>query len=105
MIDPASGQPMIEPDLARTIGERVTAVLAERNGASVALIVQPRLRRTLAALLRLRAPGCVVLSISELPETQPVEVIAVVGGEPPPQLGLPSPASDPARQPAESMAA
>ena len=106
MIDPATGQPLIEPDLARTIGERVSAILAERGqGGSAALIVQPRLRRSLAALLRLRAPGCVVLSIAELPETQPVEVIAVVGGEPPPTLGLPSPEPSSARQPAESMAA
>jgi len=59
----------------------------------------------LASLLKMRAPGCVVLSIAELPETQPVEVIAVVGGEPPPQLGLPSPEPESARQPAESMAA
>ena len=45
-----------------------------------ALIVQPRARRALAALLKLRAPGCTVLSINELPPTQPIEVIAVVGG-------------------------
>ena len=34
-----------------------------------------------AALLRLRAPGCAVLSINELPAAQPIEVIAIVGGE------------------------
>lgn len=106
MVDSATGQPLIEPDLARTIGERVGAIMAERGGnASAALIVQPRLRRALAALLRLRAPACTVLSIAELPETQPVEVIAVVGGEPPSPMGLPSPEIEPARQPAESMAA
>ncbi len=106
MVDAATGQPLIEPDLARTIGERVAAIVAEHGaGASVALIVQPRLRRSLAALLRLRAPACVVLSIAELPETQPVEVIAVVGGEAPPQRGLPAPEHQSARQPAESMAA
>lgn len=106
MIDPATGQPLIEPDLARTIGERVAEIMAARaQGSPAALIVQPRLRRALTALLRLRAPGCVVLSIAELPETQPVEVIAVVGGEPPPSLGLPSPESPSARQTAESMAA
>ena len=107
MIDPATGQPVIEPDLARTIGERVSTIMAEQaNGASVSLIVQPRLRRAVAALLRLRAPGCVVMSIAELPETQPVEVIAVVGGDPEPMLGLPGPdASSFASQPVESMAA
>jgi flagellar biosynthesis protein FlhA len=53
--------------------------------------VQPRARRTLSAALRFRAPACVVLSISELPQSQPIEVIAVIGGEanaapPPPAL-------------------
>ena len=107
MIDPTTGQPVIEPDLARTIGERVSAIMAARsNGAAISLIVQPRLRRAVAALLRLRAPGCVVMSIAELPENQPVEVIAVVGGDPEPLLGLPGPDdSSPASQPVESMAA
>jgi flagellar biosynthesis protein FlhA len=45
------------------------------------LIVQPRARRPLAALLRVRAPGCAVLSINELPAAQPIEVISVVGGQ------------------------
>jgi hypothetical protein len=31
--------------------------------------------------LRVRAPSCLVLSISELPQSQPIEVIAVIGGE------------------------
>ena len=42
---------------------------------------QQRARRPLAALLRLRAPGCAVLSINELPAAQPIDVIAVIGGE------------------------
>ena len=50
-----------------------------------ALIVQPRARRALTALLRLRAPQCLVLSINELPAAQPIEVIAVVGDETPEQ--------------------
>jgi flagellar biosynthesis protein FlhA len=81
--DPASGQIVIEPDLARSIGERIAAILAKRQpgAATPALIVQPRARRPLAALLRLRAPGCAVLSINELPAAQPIEVIAIVGGE------------------------
>ena len=70
-------------DLARSIGERIAAILASRPpGSGVpALIVQPRARRPLAALLRMRAPGCAVLSINELPAAQPIEVIAIVGGD------------------------
>jgi flagellar biosynthesis protein FlhA len=98
LVDPTTGQPVIEPDLARSIGERVSAEVAGRP-AGAALIVQPRLRRPLAALLRLRAPACAVLSISELPESQPIEVIAVIGGEPPPPpraaIPLPPPGTAP----------
>ena len=81
--DPTSGQIVIEPDLARSIGERIAAILWQRQPGqgTPALIVQPRARRPLTALLKLRAPGCVVLSINELPAAQPIEVIAVVGGE------------------------
>jgi flagellar biosynthesis protein FlhA len=89
--DPSSGQTVIEPDLARSIGERIALIVSQRAGLPPpALIVQPRARRALAALLQLRAPGCTVLSINELPAAQPIEVIAVVGGdsEPAPQLAL-----------------
>jgi flagellar biosynthesis protein FlhA len=81
--DPATGQIVIEPDLARSIGERIATIISKRpaGGATPALIVQPRARRPLAALLRLRAPGCAVLSINELPAAQPIEVISIVGGE------------------------
>jgi flagellar biosynthesis protein FlhA len=91
MHDPATGQPVIEPDLARGIGERISALIAERGPAapSVALIVQPRARRPLAALLRLRAPNCQVMSISELPPSQPIEVISVIGSEAPLQPARP----------------
>ncbi|MDT0506872.1 flagellar biosynthesis protein FlhA [Novosphingobium sp. MMS21-SN21R] len=87
MHDPATGQPVIEPDLARGIGERITAIISERGPGAppIALIVQPRARRPLASLLRLRAPQCLVLSISELPPSQPIEVISVIGGEEQPQ--------------------
>ncbi|MEY2943722.1 MAG: hypothetical protein RLY97_1736 [Pseudomonadota bacterium] len=92
----ASGTPLVEPDLARNIGTRVAAIVAERQGLSApVLIVQPRLRRALAMLLRVRAAGCTVLSIAELPENQPIEVIAVIGGaeeqsRAPPALPAPS---------------
>ena len=96
--DPGTGLPVIEPDLARSIGERIAALVAARQQAlgpaapPIALIVQPRARRALAALLRLRAPSCLVLSISELPPAQPIEVIDVIGGEAPPAPALPVPA-------------
>jgi flagellar biosynthesis protein FlhA len=92
MHDPVSNQPVIEPDLARMIGERIAALSASQgpNAAPLALVVQPRARRVLAALLRLRAPSVLVLSISELPQTQPIEVIDVVGAQAP-QSALPEP--------------
>jgi flagellar biosynthesis protein FlhA len=101
-----TGQPVIEPDLARMIGERI-AMLAEMRGPGaipLTLVVQPRARRTLAALLRLRAPNCLVLSIAELPASQPIEVVDVVGAAPPAHTppGLPSPDD---HELSESMAA
>lgn len=103
MSDPVTGQPVIEPDLARMIGERI-AMLCDARGADevpLALVVQPRARRALSGLLRLRAPSCLVLSIAELPPTQPIEVVDVIGAAPPERSvpGLPHP------DPAESMAA
>ena len=65
--------------------QRIGAILQQRHpdATAPALIVQPRARRALAGLLKLRAPGVVVLSINELPSAQPIEVIAVIGGESP----------------------
>jgi flagellar biosynthesis protein FlhA len=83
MIDPATNQPVIEPDLARSIGDHVRDVLGRRtpDQGACALVVQPRVRRSVAALLRLRAPQCLVISIAELPASQPIEVVAVIGGQ------------------------
>ena len=92
--DPVTGQPVIEPDLARGIGERVAQIISDRGptASPVALVVQPRARRALSALLRMRAPTCLVISISELPPTQPIEVISVIGNEAPrPVPALPQP--------------
>ncbi|HKX77810.1 MAG TPA: flagellar biosynthesis protein FlhA [Novosphingobium sp.] len=103
--DPTTGQPVIEPDLARMIGEHVAGLTAERGPGAMplAMIVQPRARRALAALLKLRAPSCLVLSIAELPAVQPIEVIAVIGAAPQPQaLGHSAQHYDPT---IESMAA
>ncbi len=106
MHDPTTGQPVIEPDLARAIAERIADILAQRGAGAppLALIVQPRARRALAALLRQRTPQCLVLSISELPPAQPIEVIDVIGGETPPQHDLPALAHQPMPQP-EGLAA
>ncbi|MET0251807.1 MAG: flagellar biosynthesis protein FlhA, partial [Novosphingobium sp.] len=79
LTDPLTGQPAIEPDLAARIGAQIAALCADPAVPPPALVVQPRARRAVAALLRLRAPGCTVLSIAELPVAQPIEVIAVVG--------------------------
>ncbi len=105
--DPTSGNVVIEPDLARSIGERIAAIVAGRppGEGTPALIVQPRARRPLAGLLKLRAPGCAVLSINELPVSQPIEVIAVVGGENEAQLpAAPTPPNAPANAPANPAA-
>jgi len=93
MHDPVTGQPVIEPDLARMIGEHVAALCTARGpGATpLALVVQARARRALAALLRLRAPAVLVLSIAELPASQPIEVVDVVGAAPLPPPALPTP--------------
>ncbi len=90
MVDPGTGQPLIEPDTGSMIAERVNTAI-EEAGSPVALIVQPPARRALASLLRQRASRCQVLSINELPATQGVEVVAVIGAEPAPPAGLPTP--------------
>jgi flagellar biosynthesis protein FlhA len=78
MIDPATGQPLIEPDCGSMI-VREAGRIADEQGCPIALIVQPPARRALAALLKVRAPRCLVLSITELPATQPIAVIGVIG--------------------------
>lgn len=90
MIDPATGQPLIDPDCGAMIVGAVNDAIA-REGGALALIVQPPARRALAALLKQRARACLVLSIHELPATQPVEVVGVIGGEGPPAPALPAP--------------
>jgi len=82
MIDPATGQPLIEPDCGAMIVERINATIAEHDSA-VALIVQPPARRALARLLKQRASRCAVLSIHELPANQEVDVVALIGGADP----------------------
>ena len=90
MVDPSTGQPLIEPDCGGMIIACVNTAI-ETAGGPVALIVQPPARRALAGLLRQRARSCQVLSINELPASQPVEVVSVIGAEEPPAPGLPAP--------------
>jgi flagellar biosynthesis protein FlhA len=78
MVDPATGQPLIEPDCGAMIQREINAI-AEAERGPIALIVQPPARRSLAALLKLRAPRCMVLSIAELPASQPIIVVGTIG--------------------------
>jgi flagellar biosynthesis protein FlhA len=82
---------LIEPDCGGMIVREVNAI-ADAEGGPLALIVQPPARRALAALLRQRAPRCLVLSIAELPPTQPIAVVGVVGDAAPPAPPAPPPA-------------
>jgi flagellar biosynthesis protein FlhA len=91
MLDPATGQPLIDPDCGSMIVRALTDIIAAQGGP-VALIVQPPARRALAALLKQRVRACLVLSINELPATQPVEVVGVIGAaETAGQAALPAP--------------
>ena len=78
MIDPATGQPLIEPDCGSMIAREVNR-MADAEKGPIALIVQPPARRALASLLKQRSPRCLVLSIAELPPTQPIAVVGVIG--------------------------
>ena len=89
MTDPATGQPIVEPDCGAMIARRINAMITETDSA-IALIVQPPARRALTALLKQRASRCLVLSINELPATQAVEVLGVIGGDQPVPDTLPS---------------
>lgn len=82
MVDPSSGQPLIEPDCGTMISNLVNQYIEETKGP-VSLIVQPPARRAMASLLRQRASRCLVLSINELPARQPVEVVGVIGADAP----------------------
>ncbi len=89
MIDPANGQPLIEPDCGGMI-VREAGRIADAEGTPIALIVQPPARRALAALLKTRAPRCLVLSIAELPAAQAIVVVGVIGApEEAPALAAP----------------
>ncbi len=93
MIDPATGQPLIEPDCGSMI-VREAGRIADAEGTPIALIVQPPARRALAALLKARCPRCLVLSIAELPAAQPIAVVGVIGAAPDDTPALPAPLAE-----------
>ena len=96
MVDPATGQPLIEPDCGSMIARRLNQIIAEED-AAIALIVQPPARRALAGLLRQRVSRCLVLSINELPAAQAVEVVGVIGEDEaaqPTEIPAPSPQAE-----------
>ena len=75
---------MIEPDCGAMITSTIADYVEAVDGP-IALIVQPPARRALATLLKQRVSRCLVLSINELPATQAIEVVGVIGaGEPVP---------------------
>ena len=91
VVEPATGQPLIEPECGSMI-VREASRIADREGSPIALIVQPPARRALAALLKSRAPRCLVLSIAELPAAQPIAVVGVIGApDEAPELAPPAP--------------
>ncbi|WP_390583184.1 flagellar biosynthesis protein FlhA [Erythrobacter sp. MTPC3] len=104
MTDPATGQPLIEPDCGSMIAGRMAA-LTQDSGSVVALVVQPPVRRSMAALLRSRVPQAMVLSINELPATQPIEVLAVIGEDTGSALEIPPLSAGEAGLEQESVAA
>ncbi len=106
MPDPATGQPLIDPDCGKMIAEAMSGAVTQAGGP-VALIVQPPARRSIAALLRLRVPQALVLSIHELPAAQPVEVVTVITNpaQPMEQAALPPTAQNTAGENAQQVLA
>jgi flagellar biosynthesis protein FlhA len=75
----------IEPALANRIVEAVMNAARPIMGQarSFAIVTSPVARRALARLFRPHLPETPVLSFLEIPDSKPVEVVAVVGGEAP----------------------
>ncbi len=77
---------LVEPALGQRILDELDAVRAGTAAGAMALIVQPAARRAMRQLLGPRA-DIAVLALRELPETQAIDVVAVIGGDDP----VPSP--------------
>ncbi len=82
-----SGQGAVHPiepglgnKLVQAIGEVAVPLLQE--GRRFAVVTSPIARRPLARLLAPHVPDVPVLSLLEIPDNKPVEVVAIVGGEP-----------------------
>ncbi len=82
-----SGQGAVHPiepglgnKLVMAIGEVAGPLLAE--GRRFAVVTSPIARRALSRLLAPHVPDVPVLSLLEIPDSKPVEVVAIVGGEP-----------------------
>lgn len=75
----------IEPALANRIVEAVMNAARPIMGQarSFAIVTSPVARRALARLFKPHLPETPVLSFLEIPDSKPVEVVAVVGGEAP----------------------
>ena len=82
-----SGQGAVHPiepglgnKLVQAIGEVAVPLLQE--GRRFAVVTSPVARRALSRLLAPHVPDVPVLSLLEIPDNKPVEVVAIVGGEP-----------------------
>jgi flagellar biosynthesis protein FlhA len=73
----------IEPGLAQRIVQAVGEVAGRllADGRRFAIVTSPVARRALSRLLALHVPDAPVLSLLEIPDNKPVEVVAIVGGE------------------------
>jgi len=73
----------IEPGLSQRIVHAVSDVAGQllSEGRRFAIVTSPIARRSLSRLLALHVPDAPVLSLLEIPDNKPVEVVAVVGGE------------------------
>jgi flagellar biosynthesis protein FlhA len=73
----------IEPGLSQRIVQAVSQVAGQllSEGRRFAIVTSPIARRALSRLLALHVPDAPVLSLLEIPDNKPVEVVAIVGGE------------------------
>jgi flagellar biosynthesis protein FlhA len=73
----------IEPGLSQRIVQAVGEVAGQllSEGRRFAIVTSPIARRALSRLLALHVPDAPVLSLLEIPDNKPVEVVAIVGGE------------------------
>jgi flagellar biosynthesis protein FlhA len=73
-------EPGLGNKLVQAIGEVAVPLLSE--GRRFAVVTSPIARRALSRLLAPHVPDVPVLSLLEIPDNKPVEVVAIVGGEP-----------------------